>query len=555
MGMSLQTFLSAYNTGNQINADLEHKRATTEYNQAITQQMQQKTASDQAQAKKMQDFSSMVSKKLSEQDQEWEKRKVEDGELPDAMGYKKLEFENQNLHKLSQAAYSANLPEKGAELEKAYFTNSAKLSEEKKRNEEIALKQRQEIGSGAAFFAEQPDIDQQQAGDFVKDKFGSKKYLQFMTLNADKQRQFMEQLVAQGSSTPESYIAIKNAQTQNLEKNKIEREKIKAKQDALSAKAQASIGLKSDANDRAERRTKAMERNMQLKEINLKGGGARQAITTSAAVGFGKQAEVGLDQLSSFPVESTTGIFRNFSNGEGFLSSLRNVAGNEFTSKDAQMMNTATAGVAVEVANMAMIGSGRSATDSVKNEFKKMVEVQPGDTQATVAYKISHAVDFMISKLDSMPTHPDPKVENEMKKLRDKLETYPRSKDILAIVFKQDKGNLISDYLDEFRSKTTKHQKNTEESASTQEDFPKIDSATQTSRDKESLSILNDELENAQIDYDTAEPKLKPGLLNNINTLKREILNKQKSLGGTSLGGTSKPSLKSGKQSHTTSDW
>ena len=229
----------------------------------------------------------------------------------------------------------------------------------------------------------------------------------------------------------------KNAQTMAM----TSKEAQAAREKAMEFQ-QASQQKLEEFKEREETRRLAMQQNALLRESMLDlererieiakdkaakppGGGAIEARQTRAAVNYGNEVVRGLGTLTNMPAGTTTGVFAHLENPETILGAVAKSGANKVTPQLEQQLNVAGAGLGLEMAQIATVGSGRGANQAVIAEFQKMVVPQKGDTEATAMFRIANAADFVRTRLESVAEPTDPKLKAIYDRTMKELSRYP----------------------------------------------------------------------------------------------------------------------------------
>jgi hypothetical protein len=152
-----------------------------------------------------------------------------------------------------------------------------------------------------------------------------------------------------------------------------------------------------------------------------------------AIIASSREALRGLNVIGAMSSDQTAGPFTGLHDGT-ILDSLAKTGTNAITPEDAQIYQTATAGLGLEISRAMTLGGGRGANQSTINEMQNIVTAHPGDTKATVVFKYANAVDIIRNRLESMSEPADPEQAALRKQTLQQLDKIPTPQDVLKAV-------------------------------------------------------------------------------------------------------------------------
>ena len=154
-------------------------------------------------------------------------------------------------------------------------------------------------------------------------------------------------------------------------------------------------------------------------------GGAIGFRQDKAVVNYANEAVRNLKMLSQFDSTQTAGVFAHLGSPGTIVKALETTGTNKLTPEVKQVYQTASVGMALEAANLAMAGSNRSADKTIRAEFSRMAEASSGDTELEAMFKLSNMASFIKARLDTVPTNPDPHIQQTREKVDRALAKYP----------------------------------------------------------------------------------------------------------------------------------
>jgi len=129
---------------------------------------------------------------------------------------------------------------------------------------------------------------------------------------------------------------------------------------------------------------------------------ATQENNTVALGGAAAEAARNLRQMSGFSVGTANSPFTHLGDAS-FTDALAKTGTQALTPEQVQMFQTSSAGLGLELARVATLGAGRGANQSVINEMQKLTTPTSGDTNLTMAYKLSTAAQIALTRMESSP--------------------------------------------------------------------------------------------------------------------------------------------------------
>jgi hypothetical protein len=218
---------------------------------------------------------------------------------------------------------------------------------------------------------------------------------------------------------------------------KVEEDKQRHQENLFKAQEQAMWreGMLSAAKDRMELAKERLAQNP--------AGGAIERRQDKNIITYSNEGLRGLDLLGHFPAGSTTGVFAHLDNSGTVLSAISTSGGNKITPATQQMAYVASQGLGQELALVSTATSGRSPNNSIIEHYQKMVEPQPGDTEATVMFRFANAADFIKTRLETVEPPPaGSKQRLAYDKVNAALAKFPAASDVM------DQANRINAPID-----------------------------------------------------------------------------------------------------------
>ena len=392
--MSYDALMAAQYMGQQLNVDMESKRADTAFRKQQTANAQMQSMMQQ----KEQAAKDEVSNYLRSEQVNQSLRDALPGER--AAAFQKLTDYAIGRGNLEAAASMENLAKSA--------TDTAK-----KADEEVALRKNaysQALAEKASELSHLPEGTQpsmEQLAGFAS---------AFNAAGNDATKLPLP-------NTPEFKSVLDSAVTAGMtSKERLFRDdKLRAEKEAFAAKeeeTQRRIDDRAEARVEAARfKTESLDIKKQQLDINkqlatslidarkteaetaVAGGAKRQAYVTSTT-GYGAELLRNLNNVTAFGASDTTGPFAHLDNKGTVLSSLSSNAANAFTPGKNQQLEAALQGVALEAAQLATNIGGRGVTESLKKEFGKMIEPRKGDTNGTIMYRLANIAEFARTRME-----------------------------------------------------------------------------------------------------------------------------------------------------------
>lgn len=235
--------------------------------------------------------------------------------------------------------------------------------------------------------------------------------------------------------------------------DRVEQDKTEQRRDAAAVQA----GIREDRSETrkeaaAERTARRQERELdyrrdradrafdtkEKREYDSTKMTADQKKTIDAVVSSGNEAISGFKAILELPAGQTTGPFTGLHDGT-VLSSLEKSLGNTITSRDANLYNTATSGLALEVGRVLTLGGGKGVNKAQLDEFKEMLTARPGDDKYVAMYKLANGVRIVREKMRSTRDSDSPKILAVQRETEDFLKNFPSQSAVIAASIKAGK--------------------------------------------------------------------------------------------------------------------
>jgi hypothetical protein len=446
--LSLQAFAAAQFAGQQLNTELDNRKADTEMKQQQIAQGKNAMALQQQQQVQQQAQQAQMSKLIESFDKDNQTRQVEDGTAPDNETEVK-QGKQAELYDQIGKTFLFSDPSKAESWMKMAEATRGKMAATEEANLRIGAKRAKDTASYAGTVLDGTQTPEQ-AFQWVKDNVSLKDALTIPTdpLEAknwwkSKQTQGLsasEQLQGQMSLRQETQRIKEHAEAAaDRRQNHADGERDLALSREILREGQAS--RKEEAALRHEERKAALEAKGAGGAAGA--GGNIQFRHTVAAVNYAAESLRGLDLVGEMAKGQSSGVFGHLATGEGIPSALAKTGGNRLTNQEQQMYQAATKGLGLELAQLATSGSGRGANQAVTKELNAMIEVIPGDTQYSAMYKLANAADFVRTRMKAIPKSTDPTIQKTREEVDEALKKYPSPSSILQAAEKA--GHKISE--------------------------------------------------------------------------------------------------------------
>jgi hypothetical protein len=433
----MQAFLGAQYAGQQLNAELDNRKADVEMKQQQIAQSKNAMALQQQQQVQSQQQQAAMAKLIDNFDKDNQNKQVEDGATPDGEAEVKLE-KQAGLYEQIGKTFLLSDPARAESFMKMADSARGKKAATEEANLRIGAKRAKDTASYAGAVLDGTQTPEQ-AFAWVKDNVSLKDALSIPTdpLEAKnwwkaKQTQGLsaaEQIQGQTEIRKEATRAQERKET--LEERR--KEHADRERDIALSRDILRQGQKSAAEERALRhqeRADALEKKWPGGAAGA--GGNIQFRNTVAAVNYAAESVRGLKLVGEMGKGQSSGVFGHLATGEGIPSALAKTGGNRLTSEEQQIYQTATKGLGLELAQLATAGSGRGANQAVTKELSSMIEVIPGDTQFEAMFKLANAADFVRTRLKSVPKSSDPTIQATRDETDAELKKFPTPSAIIA---------------------------------------------------------------------------------------------------------------------------
>lgn len=151
---------------------------------------------------------------------------------------------------------------------------------------------------------------------------------------------------------------------------------------------------------------------------------ATQENNTVALGGAAAEAARNIKQMADFHVGTANSPFQHLGD-KTFTDALSRTATNRLTPEQTQMFQASSAGLGLELSRVATIGAGRGANQAVINEMQKLTTPSAGDTNLTMAYKISTAAQIALTRMEATPAPTDQSAANKWNETMSYLRSLP----------------------------------------------------------------------------------------------------------------------------------
>lgn len=151
---------------------------------------------------------------------------------------------------------------------------------------------------------------------------------------------------------------------------------------------------------------------------------ATQENNTVALGGAAAEAARNIRQMADFHVGTANSPFQHLGD-KTFTDALSKTATNRLTPEQVQMFQTSSAGLGLELSRVATIGAGRGANQAVINEMQKLTTPSAGDTNLTMAYKISTAAQIALTRMEATPAPSSDSASKKWNETMDYLRSLP----------------------------------------------------------------------------------------------------------------------------------
>lgn len=159
---------------------------------------------------------------------------------------------------------------------------------------------------------------------------------------------------------------------------------------------------------------------------------ATQENNTVALGGAAAEAARNIKQMADFHVGTANSPFQHLGD-KTFTDALARTATNRLTPEQTQMFQTSSAGLGLELSRVATIGAGRGANQAVINEMQKLTTPSAGDTNLTMAYKISTAAQIVLTRMEATPAPSDESAAKKWNETIDYLRSLPTPNQIQKV--------------------------------------------------------------------------------------------------------------------------
>lgn len=160
-------------------------------------------------------------------------------------------------------------------------------------------------------------------------------------------------------------------------------------------------------------------------KITATQAGNIEAIGSAAA-----EASRNLKQMAQFSVGTANSPFQHLGD-HTFTDAIARTATNRLTPEQTQMFQTSSAGLGLELARVATLGAGRGANNAIIHEMQKLVTPTAGDTNLTMAYKLSTAAQIALTRMEATTPPASEGPAAKWKESMDFLKTIPTPEEIL----------------------------------------------------------------------------------------------------------------------------
>jgi hypothetical protein len=170
---------------------------------------------------------------------------------------------------------------------------------------------------------------------------------------------------------------------------------------------------------------------------------ATQENNTVALGGAAAEAARNIKQMANFHVGTANSPFQHLGD-HTFVDALSKTATNALTNEQIQMFQTSSAGLALELSRVATIGAGRGANQSVINEMQKLTTPTAGDTNLTMAYKLSTAAQIALTRMEATPPPSDQSAASKWQETQSFLKSLPTPEQIQNVAGTKEGHKLAS---------------------------------------------------------------------------------------------------------------
>jgi len=392
--MSYNSVMAAQFMGQQLNADLESKRADTEFRKQQTATAQMQSMAMQKEQASKDELSSFIQKTMQNQ----QEREALPQEA--ATTYKKLADKAMSMGNFNAAEVMQRFA-------KTSMTEAETLADRAAASRNQDAQKLAEIADGLQNLPAGTPPSKEQLGAFAEayTKTGGNPS-ELPMPNTPAFQNILDSAVTSGMSSKERVTY--------REKVRAEAARLKAQEEEAAQRHEDKVASRQQvAADKAESRAiriQSLEVQKQLADSLIEArktkaeaasmGGAKRQNYVTSTTGYGKELLRNLENVSAFGATDTTGPFAHLENKGTVLSSLSSNAANAFTPGKNQQLESALQGVALEAAQLATNIGGRGVTESLKKEFGKMIEPRKGDTNGTIMYRLANIAEFAKMRME-----------------------------------------------------------------------------------------------------------------------------------------------------------
>jgi hypothetical protein len=122
------------------------------------------------------------------------------------------------------------------------------------------------------------------------------------------------------------------------------------------------------------------------------------------------------------------------------LQAVQKAATTKITDRQAQMYNTATSGLSLEIGRVLTLGGGRGVNKAQLDEFKEMLTTKPGEDEYVALYKLANGVDVLRTRMQTTRDSTNPKIAAKQKEVEEYLSKVPTPSAVQAAADKAGKS-------------------------------------------------------------------------------------------------------------------